>query len=181
MRLLPGDREVKHLSSVAASAPALARPPNPAHFHLLLSERKPWGAARDAPRLRGQSTERRGAPAGTPAPVTTRTDSGRAGNSRGLRGKGGRRGGAVSEPQGRGRRPHPDPAGCPSLFFARTPPIRLSTRPQAQPGNTPGTPAAHLDASASALPSPLLRSPSFTPAYRETYACALARPGRGKP
>lgn len=81
MRLLPGGRAVKHLSSVAASAPALARPPNPGHFHLLLSERKPWGAARDAPRLGGQSTERRGAPAGTPAPVSTRTDSGHAGNS----------------------------------------------------------------------------------------------------
>ncbi|XP_059754710.1 uncharacterized protein LOC132349916 [Balaenoptera ricei] len=76
--LLPGGRAVKHLSSVAASTPALARPSNPDHFQLLLSERKPWATARDAPRLGGQSTERRGAPAGTPAPVSTRTDSGRA-------------------------------------------------------------------------------------------------------
>lgn len=150
-------------------SPSPPRPPPPRPLQLLSGRKSGGGAALDAQAQRTEHGEQRRAQRPVGAPVEAR----RPGSQRRKRE---RRGLRLAAP-GEARRAAP----ASSLPDSR----RLCWAPApGSAGRPPGTPAGHLSASASLQPSPpRLGSPSITPepAYRETCARALARPGRDWP
>lgn len=126
----------------AGETRAPRRSPSPPRPLRLLSGRKSWGAPHWTPRLRGQSTERRGGPSGQwvrrqkPGGPRLREGSGNAG-------------GAGSQPPGRpGGRPPPPPCPTPAGSAGRPPPALRGARPGPRPVTSAPQPPAAVAAAA---------------------------------